>query len=143
MKIKKILLVFTVLLGLFACDNSETNYEIALLYLGQSEGCNLFADGDVNIVADSHSNVYNTGSDQVEFAFAKDFVYRLSMINKIPKDGWTDTIQHINLQDGYVGRLLMDDGSYKYCRFFVYNEVYDSNADMVLLVKYQSDFKGK
>ena len=141
MKIKRILLALLLLLGLAACETRETNYELAIIYLGQTEGCNLFAEGHVNIVADSYSNVYNTGADKVEFAFVKDFVYRLNMINKIPKDGWTDTIQHINIQDGYVGRLLKDDGSYKYCRFFVYTEDYDGNADKYLLVKYHSSFE--
>ena len=143
MKIKRILFALILLLGLTACDIRETNYELAILYLGQTEGCNLFAEGDVNIVADSHSNVYNTSDDQVEFAFVKDFCYRLNMINKIPETGWTDTIQHINIQDGYVGRLLKADGSYKYCRFFVYTEDFDANADKFLLVKYHSNFVGK
>ena len=49
----------------------------------------------------------------------------------------------INLQDGYVGRLLKDDGTYKYCRFFVYTEDYDANADKYLLLKYHSSFVGK
>lgn len=140
MKIKKILIAFALLLGLCACDSRETNYELAIIYLGRTEGCNFFAEGNVNIVADSQSNVYNTGADQVEFAFVKDFVYRLNMINKIPEDGWTDTIQHINVQDGYVGRLLKADGSYKYCRFFVYTEDFDTNADKFLLLKYHSSF---
>ena len=143
MKTKKIIIALILLLGVCACDTRETDYKLALLYLGRTEGCNLFAEGDVNIVADNHSNVYNTGNDQVEFAFVKDLVYRLRMINKIPKEGWTDTIQHINLQDGYVGRLLKDDGSYKYCRFFVYTEDYDANADKYLLLKYHSNFVGK
>ena len=143
MKINRIILALALLLSFVACDTHETDYELALLYLGRTEGCNLFADGDVNIIVDDHSNLYNTGSDQVEFAFVKDLVYRLRMINKIPKEGWTDTIQHINLQDGYVGRLLKDDGSYKYCRFFVYTEDYDANADKYLLLKYHSDFVGK
>lgn len=143
MKIKRIVIVFALLFGLLACDSHETNYELAILYLGQTEGCNLFAEGIVNIVADSHANVYNTGTDRVEFAFVKDFVYRLSMINKIPENGWTDTIQNINIQDGYVGRLLKDDGSYKYCRFFVYTEDYNADADKYLLLKYHSSFVGK
>ena len=140
MKINRVLIALFLLLGLTACENRETNYELAILYLGRTEGCNLFAEGHVNIVADSHCNVYNTGADQVEFAFVKDFVYRLNMINKIPEDGWTDTIQHINIQDGYVGRLLKADGSYKYCRFFVYTEDFDANADKYLLVKYHGSF---
>lgn len=140
MKIKRILIAFVLLLGLCACDTRETNYELAILYLGRTEGCNLFAEGNVNIVADSHCNVYNTGTDQVEFAFVKDFVYRLNMIDKIPEDGWTDTIQHINVQDGYVGRLLKDDGSYKYCRFFVFTEDFDGNASKYLLLRYHSSF---
>ena len=143
MKIRKIIIALFLCLGLCACDTHETDYELAQLYLGRTEGCNLFAEGDVNIVADNHSNVYNTGTDHVEFAFVKDYVYRLRMINKIPKTGWTDTIEHINLQDGYVGRLLKADGSYKYCRFFVYTENYDANADKYLLLKYHSSFAGK
>ena len=143
MKHKRILVVFALLLGLCACDYHETDYELAVIYLGQTEGCNLFDEGNVNIVADSHSNLYNTGTAQVEFAFVKDYVYRLRMINKIPETGWTDTIEHINLQDGYVGRLLKDDGTYKYCRFFVCTESYDANADKYLLLKYHSSFVGK
>ena len=131
------------LLGLCACDTRETDYEVALLYLGRTEGCNLFAEGDVNIIVDDDSNLFNTGTDQVEFAFVKDLVYRLRMINKIPESGWTDTIQHIGLQDGYVGRLLKDDGSYKYCRFFVYTVDYDANADKFMILKYHSNFVGK
>ena len=143
MKIKRLLIAFVLLLGLCACDTRETNYELAILYLGRTEGCNLFAEGHVNIVADSHCNVYNTGADHVEFAFVKDLVYRLNMIDEIPEDGWTDTIQHINVQDGYVGRLLKDDGSYKYCRFFVFTEDFDVNANKYLLVRYHSSFSVK
>ena len=143
MKIRKIIIALFLCLGLCACDTHETDYELAQLYLGRTEGCNLFAEGDVNIVADNHSNVYNSGTDHVEFAFVKDYVYRLRMINKIPETGWTDTIEHINMQDGYVGRLLKADGSYKYCRFFVYTENYDANADKYLLLKYHSSFAGK
>ena len=143
MNINRIIIALVLLLGLSACDTRETDYELALLYLSRTEGCNLFAQGDVNIIVDDHSNLYNTGADQVEFAFVKDLVYRLRMINKIPKDGWTDTIPNINLQDGYVGRLLKDDGSYKYCRFFVYTVDYDANADKFMLLKYHSNFEGK
>ena len=143
MKIKQIFIIVALFLGLFACDNHETNYELAIIYHGRTEGCNLFDEGNVNIIVDNHSNVYNTGADQVEFAFVKDLVYRLGMINKIPETGWTDTIPNINIQDGYVGRLLKDDGSYKYCRFFVYTEDYDANANKYLLLKYHSDFAGK
>ena len=134
MKTKKIIIVFFMLLGLFGCDSQETDFEVAWVYLGRTEGCNFFSQGDVNIIADNDFNITNAGSDQVEFAFVKDLVYRLRMVNKIPKDGWTDTIQHINIQDGYVGRLLKADGSYKYCRFFVYTEDFDANADKYLLM---------
>lgn len=143
MKINRIIIAIALLFGLVSCDMHETDYELALIYLGRTQGCNLFEEGDVNIVADRHGNVYNTGADQVEFAFVKDLVYRLRMINKIPETGWTDTIEHINIQDGYVGRLLKDDGSYQYCRFFVYTEDYDANADKYLLMKYHSNFVGK
>ena len=143
MKINRIFIALTLLLGLCACDIHETDYEIAKLYLGRTEGCNLFDEGNVNIVVDEHFNFYNSGTDQVEFAFVKDFVYRLRMINKIPETGWTDTIEHINMQDGYVGRLLKEDGTYKYCRFFVYTFDYDANADQYLLLKFHSSFTGK
>ena len=125
------------------CVPYETDYELAVVYLDRTEGVNFFSQGDVNIVADSDFNMTNMGSSQVEFAFVKDLVYRLSMVNKIPKDGWTDTIEHINLQDGYVGRLLLNDGTYEYCRFCVYTIDYDMNADQFILFKYQSDFKTK
>ena len=140
MKIKEIVLFFALMLGLCACDSRETDYELALVYLGRTTGCNFFTQGDVNICADNHCNLYNTGTSQVEFAFVKDLVYRLKMINKIPETGWTDTISHINLEDGYVGRLLLDDGSYEYCRFFVYSIDYDMYANEFLLFKYQSRF---
>ena len=130
-------------MSLGACVPAETSYELAYIYLDRTEGINFFSQGDVNIVADSDFNMTNTGSSQVEFAFVKDLVYRLSMVNKIPKDGWTDTIEHINLQDGYVGRLLLDDGTYKYCRFCVYTIDYDMNADQYILFKYQSNFTTK
>ena len=145
MKIRKICLFLLLFVGLFACDNRETNYEVAIMYLGRTEGCNFFSQGDVNIVADIDFNVTNTGSSQVEFAFVKDLVYRLKMVNKIPKDGWTDTIEHINLQDGYVGRLLLDNGTYEYCRFCVHSIDYDysQNANKYILFKYQSNFTTK
>ena len=143
MKINRIIIVITLLLGVCGCVPYETNYEIAMVYLDRTEGVNFFSQGDVNIVADSDFNMTNTGSSQVEFAFVKDLVYRLSMVNKIPKDGWTDTIEHINLQDGYVGRLLLDDGTYEYCRFCVYTIDYDMYANQYILFKYQSDFKKK
>ena len=140
MKINRIIIVITLLLGVYGCVPYETNYEIAMVYLDRTEGVNFFSQGDVNIVADSDFNMTNTGSSQVEFAFVKDLVYRLSMVNKIPKEGWTDTIEHINLQDGYVGRLLLDDGTYEYCRFCVYTIDYDMHADQYILFKYQSNF---
>ena len=122
---------------------AETSYDVAVVYLGSAEGVNFFSQGDVNIVSDNDCNMTNTGSGQVEFAFVKDLVFRLSMVNKIPKDGWTDTIEHINLQDGYVGRLLLDDGTYEYCRFCVHTIDYDMQANKFILFKYQSDFKTK
>ena len=130
-------------LSLVSCDRRETNYKIAMMYLGRTEGVNFFSQGNVNLVADGDFNITNTGASQVEFAFVKDLVYRLSMVNKIPKDGWTDTIEHINLQDGYVGRLLLDDGTYEYCRFCVHTIDYDMNADQYILFKYQSNFAVK
>ena len=143
MKNKKIIVLFLALLGLSACVPGETNYQVGVIYLGRTEGVNFFSQGDVNIVADGDFNMTNTGSSQVEFAFVKDLVYRLSMVNKIPKDGWTDTIEHIDLQDGYVGRLLLDDGTYEYCRFCVHSIDYDINADKVILFKYQSNYVKK
>lgn len=143
MKTKKIIVALFLCLGLFACDSQETDFDVAWVYLGRTEGYNFFSQGDVNIVADNNFNITNTGSDQVEFAFVKDLVYRLRMVNKIPKDGWTDTIQHINLQDGYVGRLLLEDGTYEYCRFCVHTIDYDMHADQFILFKYQSNFVGK
>ena len=143
MKNRKIIVLFLALLGLSACVPGETNYQVGVIYLGRTEGVNFFSQGDVNIIADSDFNMVNTGSSQVEFAFVKDLVYRLSMVNKIPQDGWTDTIEHIDLQDGYVGRLLLDDGTYEYCRFCVHSIDYDINADKFILFKYQSNFVKK
>ena len=140
MKIKNIIIVLTLCLGVFACDNRDVSYKLATIYLGRTEGVNFFSQGDVNIVSDNHFNITNTGSSQVEFAFVKDLVYRLRMVNKIPKDGWTGTIENINLQDGYVGRLLFDDGTYEYCRFCFYAIDYDMYADQFILFKYQSNF---
>ena len=143
MKISRIIVSITLLFGICACTPSETSYDVAVVYLGSAEGVNFFSQGDVNIVSDNDCNMTNTGSGQVEFAFVKDLVFRLSMVNKIPKDGWTDTIEHINLQDGYVGRLLLDDGTYEYCRFCVHTIDYDMQANKFILFKYQSDFKTK
>ena len=143
MKIKNIIIALFLCLGLLACDSRESDFEVAYLYLGRTEGFNFFSQGDVNIIADNNFNITNTGSSQVEFAFVKDLVYRLRMVNKIPKDGWTATIEHINLQDGYVGRLLLDDGTYEYCRFCVHTIDYDMNADQFILFKYQSNFVTK
>ena len=143
MKIKNIIIALFLCLGLLACDSRESDFEVAYLYLGRTEGFNFFSQGDVNIIADNNFNITNTGSSQVEFAFVKDLVYRLRMVNKIPKDGWTATIEHINLQDGYVGRLLLDDGTYEYCRFCVHTIDYDMNADQFILLKYQSNFVTK
>ena len=143
MKIKNILLIFALCLGFSACVGPETDYELAFVYLDRTEGVNFFSQGDVNIVSDGDYNMTNTGLSHVEFAFVKDLVYRLSMVNRIPESGWTDTIEHINLQDGYVGRLLLDDGSYEYCRFCVYTIDYDMNADQYIMFKYQSKFVGK
>ena len=143
MRIRNIIFAFTLCLGMVACVPSETDYRVAALYLGRTEGVNFFSQGDVNIVADSDFCMVNTGTAQVEFAFVKDLVYRLSMVNKIPEEGWNDTIEHINLQDGYVGRLLLDNGSYEYCRFCVHTIDYDMNADQYILFKYQSNFTVK
>lgn len=143
MKIRNILIAFALCLGLFACDNRDVDYDVALIYLDNEEGVNFFSQGDVNIVADGNFNMTNTGTSQVEFAFVKDLVYRLKMVNKIPTEGWTDTIEHINLQDGYVGRLLLDDGTYEYCRFCVFTIDYDMHADQFIMFKYQSNFVTK
>ena len=143
MKNRKIIVLFLALLGLSACVPGETDYQVGVIYLGRTEGVNFFSQGDVNIVADGDFNMTNTGSSQVEFAFVKDLVYRLSMVNKIPKDGWTDTIEHVDLQYGYVGRLLLDDGTYEYCRFCVHSIDYDINADKYILFKYQSNYVKK
>ena len=143
LRISVLSVLLTCVLCLVSCDRRETSYEIAKMYLGRTEGVNFFSQGDVNLVADGNFNITNTGSSQVEFAFVKDLVYRLSMVNKIPTDGWTDTIEHISLQDGYVGRLLLDDGTYEYCRFCVYTIDYDINAEQYILFKYQSDFTVK
>lgn len=143
MKVKRIFIALALLLGFCACDNRDTDYQLAIVYLGKVEGSNFFSQGDVNICADNDFNLFNAGSDKVEFAFVKDLVYRLRMVNKIPQNGWTDTIEHINLQDGYVGRLLLDDGSYEYCRFCVYTIDYNINADQYIMFKYQSNFTGK
>ena len=143
MRIKNIIIAIALCLSMGACVPSETNYKLAYIYLDRTEGVNFFSQGDVNIVVDSDFNMMNTGSSRVEFAFVKDLVYRLSMVNKIPKDGWTDTIEHINLQDGYVGRLLLDDGTYEYSRFCVHTIDYDMHADQFILFKYQSDFMVK
>ena len=143
MRIKNLIVVLALCLGLSACVPAETDYQVAAIYLGRTEGVNFFSQGDVNIVADNNFSMVNTGTAQVEFAFVKDLVYRLSMVNKIPENGWTDTIEHINLQDGYVGRLLLDDGTYEYCRFCVYTIDYDMHADQYILFKYQSSFTVK
>ena len=143
LRISVLSVVLTFVLCFVSCDRRETSFEIAKMYLGRTEGFNFFSQGDVNLVADDDFNITNTGSSQVEFAFVKDLVYRLSMVDKIPKDGWTDTIEHISLQDGYVGRLLLDDGTYEYCRFCVHTIDYDMYADQYILFKYQSDFTGK
>ena len=143
MRIRNIIIALTLCLGLSACVPAETDYEVAVLYLGRTEGVNFFSQGDVNIVADNNFSMVNTGTSQVEFAFVKDLVYRLSMVNKIPENGWTDTIEHINLQDGYVGRFLLDDGTYEYCRFCVFTIDYDMHADQYILFKYQSNFTVK
>ena len=143
MRIRSLIVVLALCLGLSACVPAETDYQVAAIYLGRTEGVNFFSQGDVNIVADNNFSMVNTGTAQVEFAFVKDLVYRLSMVNKIPENGWTDTIEHINLQDGYVGRLLLDDGTYEYCRFCVYTIDYDMHADQYILFKYQSSFTVK
>lgn len=143
MRIKNLIVILALCLGLSACVPAETDYQVAAIYLGRTEGVNFFSQGDVNIVADNNFSMVNTGTAQVEFAFVKDLVYRLSMVNKIPDNGWTDTIEHINLQDGYVGRLLLDDGTYEYCRFCVYTIDYDMHADQYILFKYQSSFTVK
>ena len=143
MRIKNILIALCLCLGLCASDNRDVDYDVAVLFMNRTEGVNFFSQGDVNIIADSDFNMVNTGSSQVEFAFVKDLVYRLKMVNKIPKDGWSDTIEHINLQDGYVGRLLLDDGTYEYCRFCVHSIDYDINADKFILFKYQSNYVKK
>ena len=143
MRIKNIIIAMALCFSLGACVPAETSYELAYIYLDRTEGVNFFSQGDVNIVADSDFNMTNTGSSQVEFAFVKDLVYRLSMVDRIPKDGWSETIEHINLQDGYVGRLLLDDGTYEYCRFCVHTIDFDMHADQFILFKYQSNFKGE
>ena len=74
MKFRNLLIAFALCMGLFACDSRETDFEVAWIYLGHTEGSNFFSQGDVNIVADNNFNITNTGTDQVEFAFVKDLV---------------------------------------------------------------------
>ena len=67
MKINRIFVLFALLLGLCACANTETNYELAYLFLDREEGVNFFSQGDVNLVADNDFNMTNTGSSHVGF----------------------------------------------------------------------------
>ena len=143
MKVRTIIVILALCMGFVACVPEETNYSLAVMYLERPDGVNFFSQGDVNLVADGNFSITNTGTSPVEFAFVKDLVYRLSMVDKIPETGWTDTIQHINLQDGYVGRLLLDGGSYEYCRFCVYTIDYDMQANQFIMFKYQSRFVAK
>lgn len=136
----KILLLF--LMGIFcltSCENREESYELGGVYVGETVGFSIFSDSNVKLCVDNQFNFYNRSDQTVEFAFVKHYVYKIQMINKIPADGWTDTIQHINIQDGYVARLLRDDGTYEYARFYVYNIGFDEYAKQFVLCKYQSN----
>ena len=122
------------------CSSVEEDYEYVFLYLNSEQGFNPFTFGDVNLVVNDDRQMYNSGSDIAELVFVKDLVYRIQMINKIPESGWSDTVDYA-LQYGFVGRLQKDDGSYEYCRFYVYTIDYDANADQFALIKYQRQFK--
>lgn len=130
-----VLLVF--MLSLVSCENREEHYELGGVYVGENVGFSIFSDANVRLCVDDQFNFYNRSAHKVEFAFVKHFVYRIQMINKIPEEGWTDTIEHIHIQDGYVARLLRDDGTYEYARFYVYNIDFDQQAKQFVLCKYQ------
>ena len=139
MKTKGLLFILTIFLCFASCDNREETYELGGVYVGETVGFSIFDDDNVKLCVDRHFNFYNRSSQTVEFAFVKHYVYKIQMINKIPDDGWTDTIESIHIQDGYVARLLRDDGTYEYSRFYVYNIDFDQNAKQFVLCKYQSN----
>lgn len=141
MKIRRLLLVLAMFVSLVSCDNRmEDPYEYIALPIGIEEGFNPFTFGNVRLQVDNHMKIYNAGSDVAEMAFSKNFVYRIQMINKIPRDGWSDTADCV-LQNGYVGRLMKDDGTYEYCRFYVFTIDYDATATQFALIKYSRDFR--
>ena len=138
---KRLLVVLACALVLVSCDNnSEDAYEYVTLRVDSEDGFNPFTFGDVRLKLDGNLTLYNAGSDVAEMAFAKDLVYRIQMINKIPGSGWKDTADCV-LQYGYVGRLPKPDGGYEYCRFYIFTIDYDANADEFALIKYSQDFR--
>lgn len=139
MKNKILLFSLMAFLCFASCDNREETYELGGVYVGETVGFSIFSDDGVKICVDNHFNFYDRSEKTVEFAFVKHYVYRIQMINKIPDEGWTDTIERIHIQDGYVARLLRDDGTYEYARFYVYNIDFDQNAKQFVLCKYQSN----
>ena len=56
MKIRNIIIAFALCLGLFACDNRDVDYDVALIYLDHEEGVNFFSQGDVKFQHDEHGH---------------------------------------------------------------------------------------
>ncbi len=137
-----LLLAFMVPLLFVSCQDTEEDYDYTYVMVGETTGFNPFSTGDVRLCVDDDFNLYNRGEDHVEMSFVKDFVYKIQMINRIPEEGWKDSVP-AEIQHGYVGRLLLDDGSYSYCRFYAYTIDYDANANQFVLYKYQSAFNPK
>ena len=138
---KRLLVVLACALVLVSCDNyMEETYEYVTLRINSEDGFNPFTFGDVRLKLDENLTLYNAGSDVTEMAFFKDLIYRIQMINKIPDKDWKDTADCV-LQYGYVGRLMKSNGSYEYCRFYIFTIDYDANADKYALIKYSRDFR--
>ena len=135
--IKKLLLLVVMIVALSACQRREEMVEYVYLIVGESVGFNPFGDGDVRLCVDSHRRFHNVGSSEIEIAFVKDLVYKIQLIRKVPESGWADSVD-AGLQHGYVARMKNDDGSYRYCRFYVFNIDYTIESEQYFGIKYQS-----
>lgn len=138
--VKKLLLLVMMLVALSSCQNREEMVEYVYLIVGESVGFNPFGVGDVRLCVDDHHQFHNVGTSEVEIAFVKDLVYKIQLIKKIPKTGWSDVVD-AGLQYGYVARMKNDDGTYRYCRFYVFNIDYTMESEQYYGIKYQSDFE--
>ena len=138
---KRYFWLLLLVIGLTACDSRDYDSTFRGVYIGEEVGFNPFEQGDVRLCVDDNMRMYNVGTTPVELVYVTNYVYKVQLIKRLPQQGWADAVEDVSLQYGYAGRILLEDGTYNYCRFFVYNIDYDADAKQFVLFRYQHDWE--